>query len=155
DTALSRSENAVMMMTGKPGCFSLTLLSRSRPEPPGMRMSLTRTCGPSSSACIACMTSRAFVKLRDGSSSRSNAFSSTNRMDWSSSTIQMGFMRLRACRPRWAAPSSGQRDHDLEHGPARFAVAFDQSQVLLDIGLRQREPETRTAFAPRYQRVED
>ena len=28
-----------MMMTGRPGCFSLTLVSRSMPEPPGMRMS--------------------------------------------------------------------------------------------------------------------
>ena len=43
ETALSRSENAVMMMTGKPGCLALILSSRSSPEPPGMRMSLTRT----------------------------------------------------------------------------------------------------------------
>jgi hypothetical protein len=34
---------------GQPGSFSLTLPSRSRPEPPGMRMSLTSTCGPPSS----------------------------------------------------------------------------------------------------------
>jgi hypothetical protein len=38
-----------MMMTGRPGSFSLTFSSKSRPEPPGMRMSLTRICGPSSS----------------------------------------------------------------------------------------------------------
>lgn len=42
DTALSRSLKAVMMMTGRPGCFCLILSSRSRPEPPGMQMSLTR-----------------------------------------------------------------------------------------------------------------
>jgi hypothetical protein len=32
------------------------------------------------------------VKLRTGRFSRAKAFSSTKRMDWSSSTIQMGFM---------------------------------------------------------------
>ncbi len=90
DTALSRSEYAVMMMTGRPGRRSLTLLSRSMPEPPGMRMSDTSTCGSSSLSAIS--TSRGLVKLRTGSSSRASAFSSTNRMDWSSSTIQMGFM---------------------------------------------------------------
>ena len=90
DTALSRSEYAVMMMTGSPGKRSLTLLSRSMPEPPGMRMSDTSTCG--SSVSSARSTSRGLVKLRTGSSSRASAFSSTKRMDWSSSTIQMGFM---------------------------------------------------------------
>ena len=94
ETALSRSENAVMMITGKPGSFSLTLPSRSRPEPPGMRMSLTSTCGPPSSpaASRAWSTSRGLVKLRVGRPSRSRAFSSTKRIDWSSSTIQIGFM---------------------------------------------------------------
>ena len=43
ETALSRSEYAVMMMTGKPGCISRTFSSSCRPEPPGMRMSLTST----------------------------------------------------------------------------------------------------------------
>jgi hypothetical protein len=98
ETALSRSENAVMMMTGRPGCRALILSSRSRPEPPGMRMSLTRTCGPCCSSPPACSsaasTSRALVKLRVGRSSRNSAFSSTKRIDWSSSTIQIGFMHL-------------------------------------------------------------
>ena len=93
DTALSRSEYAVMMMTGRPGRRSLTLASRSRPEPPGMRMSLTSTCGSSVSSAVS--TSRVVAKLRTGSCSRANAFSSTKRMDGSSSTIQMGFMRWR------------------------------------------------------------
>ena len=94
ETALSRSENAVMMMTGKPGCFSFTLAKRSRPEPPGMRMSLTSTWGPSSSLATssAASTSRGLVKLRVGKPSLSSAFSRTKRMDWSSSTIQIGFM---------------------------------------------------------------
>jgi hypothetical protein len=79
-----------MMMTGSPGCRSLTLVSSSMPEPPGMRMSETSTCGASSSS--ASSTSRVLVKLRTARSSRPSAFSSTKRMDWSSSTIQMGFI---------------------------------------------------------------
>ena len=83
-----------MMMTGKPGSLALTFSSSSNPDPPGMRMSLTRICGPSSSPMLssAASTSRGLEKLRLGRCSRSKAFSSTNRMDWSSSTIQIGFM---------------------------------------------------------------
>ena len=101
-TALSKSEKAVMMMTGKPGWRALTCSSKSRPEPPGMRISLTRICGPSSSLAVlsAANTSRGLEKLRVGRCSRSKAFSSTKRMDWSSSTIQIGFIIL-------ASPSSG------------------------------------------------
>ena len=91
-TALSKSEKAVMMMTGRPGNWALTLSSSSSPEPPGMRMSLTSTCGPSPSSARALNTSRGLLKLRVGSCSRCSAFSSTKRMDWSSSTIQIGFM---------------------------------------------------------------
>ncbi len=84
-----------MMMTGRPGCFSFTLASRSSPEPPGIRMSLTRICGPSSAASLssASSTSLGLMKLRVGRFSLSSAFSSTKRMDWSSSTIQIGFMK--------------------------------------------------------------
>jgi len=94
ETALSRSEKAVMMMTGRPGKRSFTFSSSSRPEAPGMRMSLTRICGPSASVVSfrALSTSCALVKLRVGRFSRSSAFSSTKRIDWSSSTIQIGFM---------------------------------------------------------------
>ena len=49
DTALSKSENAVMMMTGNMGMRSLTLVNKSKPEPPGIRISLTKICGNSSS----------------------------------------------------------------------------------------------------------
>ena len=83
-----------MMITGRPGRRALTLLSRSMPEPPGMRMSLTSTCGSSSSS--AASTSRRWLKLRTANCSRASAFSSTKRMDWSSSTIQMGFMQAAA-----------------------------------------------------------
>ena len=50
---------------------------------------------------------------------------------------------------------SGQRNHDLEHRPARLALAFDRALVLLHEGLRQRQPQSRSAFAPRHQREED
>ena len=85
-----------MMMTGRPGIRALTWESKSKPEPPGMRMSLTSTCGESSGVAVssACSTSRGWVKLRVGKSSRIKAFSSTKRMDWSSSTIQIGFIAV-------------------------------------------------------------
>ena len=68
-----------MMMTGSSRCLALIVLSSSMPEPPGMRMSETSTCGsPSSSAAS---TSREFVKLRTANSSRVSAFSSTKRID--------------------------------------------------------------------------
>jgi hypothetical protein len=53
-----------MMMTGRPGRRALTLASRSMPLPPGMRMSLTSTCGSSSSSALS--TSRGLAKLRTG-----------------------------------------------------------------------------------------
>ena len=68
-----------MMMTGSSRCLALILLSRSIPEPPGMRMSETSTCGSSSSS--AASTSRELVKLRTANSSRVRAFSSTKRID--------------------------------------------------------------------------
>ena len=54
-----------MMMTGRPGRRACTFASRSMPEPPGMRMSLTSTCGVVASSSAA-STSRALVKLRVG-----------------------------------------------------------------------------------------
>jgi hypothetical protein len=59
-----------------------------------MRMSLTKICGTSSSLASAASTSRALEKLRVGSCSRNKAFSSTKRIDWSSSTIQIGFIGM-------------------------------------------------------------
>ena len=96
-TAESRSEKAVIMMTGKPGKRDLTVCSNSRPEAPGMRMSETSTCGVSSSS--AAMASRALAKLLVARFSRARAFSSTQRIDSSSSTIQIGFISV--CVPQW------------------------------------------------------
>src|SRR4249919_2106113 len=146
-----------MMMTGSSRCLALILLSKSMPEPPGMRMSETSTCGSSSSS--AARTSRGLVKLRTTNSSRVSAFSSTKRIDWSSSTIQMGFMRSDALRTsaREAVEeaTSGEGNHDLEDRAAGFAFEFDSAMVLLNEGLRQCEPESRAAFAARHERKED
>ncbi len=89
-TALSRSEYAVMMITGSDGWRPLICCSRSRPEPPGMRMSLTTTCGggPDSAATASC----AEANIRKAMFSRVRAFSNTQRMERSSSMIQTGFM---------------------------------------------------------------
>src|SRR4051794_33311986 len=133
-----------MMMTGRSRCRALIFESSSMPEPPGMRMSETSTCGESSSR--AASTSRAFVKLRTTNSSRVNAFSSTKRIDWSSSTIQMGF------KERWP---SLERDHDLEDGAPGFALELDGAMVLLDECLRKGQSESRSAFAARHERKED
>src|SRR6478609_6945773 len=142
-----------MMMTGSPGCLALILSSRSRPEPPGMRMSLTSTWGPSMSssaaASSAASTSRVLVKLRVGRSSRSSAFSSTKRIDWSSSTIQIGFMQLLVA---WLL---GQRYQYLEIGPSRDAVALDHAVMLLHKSLRKRQSQACPAIPARHQRVKN
>ena len=87
-----------MMITGKPGCSAWTCSSNSSPELPGIRMSLTNTCGPEpplgvSTSASAASTSCGWLKLRVGSCSRASAFSSTKRIEGSSSTSQIGFMR--------------------------------------------------------------
>jgi hypothetical protein len=89
-TALSRSEYAVMMITGSVGWRSLIRCSNSRPEPPGMRMSLTTTCGVavSSAASASCADANTLKAMF----SRVSAFSNTQRMERSSSMIQIGFI---------------------------------------------------------------
>src|SRR6187200_3083697 len=117
------------------------------PEPPGMRMSETRTWG--SSVVSAAITSRPLLKLRTASSSRASAFSSTKRIDWSSSTIQMGFMGSLsdAILPSGGSPGrirryrSAQRNQYLEDGLAWFALAYHGALVLLNEGSRQRQTQ--------------
>ena len=93
-TAESRSENAVMDNDRQARMARLHFLqqlrSRSRlacecptPEPAAF-----------SRCCKASIASRALEKLRVANSSRASAFSSTQRMDLSSSTIQIGFIVL-------------------------------------------------------------
>src|SRR5580698_4645548 len=173
-TALSRSENAVMMMTGRPGSFSRTVCSNSRPEPPGMRISDTSTCGLSCSSAV--NASRTPEKLRVAKFSRARAFSSTQRMDWSSSTIQIGFiwfgecLRVVRCKPvetvrreyvlhgdrRPASSASAfERQHDLEFSAARPAFHFDQAIMLLDKCLGERQAKSTAIFPARYERIKD
>ena len=78
-----------MMMTGTSGKRCLTLVSSASPDSPGMRMSDTSTCGR---LCwSACSISSADAKVRNAMPSRASAFSSTQRIERSSSTIQTGF----------------------------------------------------------------
>jgi hypothetical protein len=72
--------------------------------------------------------------------SRRSAFSKTNRMDWSSSTIQIGFMSLYFLYRGCTAFRSGQRNQNFEISSARRAFTLNQTVVLLNKGLRQREP---------------
>ena len=91
-TALSRSECAVMMITGRRGCSSRICASRSRPLAPGMRISEMITsgcCRPRRP-----MTLSALSKLTVVMPSCCRAFSSTQRMERSSSTIQTVSDRL-------------------------------------------------------------
>ena len=86
-TALSRSECAVMTMTGSSGSFSLSAAISSRPSAPGMRMSVITTSGVAD--CRPLMTSSADSNVSTCQPLCDNAFSRTQRMDRSSSTTQM------------------------------------------------------------------
>ena len=147
ETALSRSEYAVMMMTGKPGCISRTFSSSCSPEPPGIRMSLTSTWGPcrarspAVTSARASSTSRGWVKLRVGRFSRASAFSRTKRIDGSSSTNQIGFMCVYLpCG--FVSQTSGERNQDSEIGATRNTVALDQPVVPLHKCLCQRQTQS-------------
>src|SRR5664279_1709438 len=81
-----------MMMTGTEGKRVFTSCSSSSPDWPGMRISDISTCG-GSRPCSSCeMASLAEAKLLNGIPSRDRVFSSTQRMERSSSTIQTGFI---------------------------------------------------------------
>src|SRR5690349_2293796 len=127
-----------------------------------MRMSETSTAGGSSPGLSSRGNSSvAEGKLWKGICSRASAFSSTQRMARSSSTIQTVFMvwpvnklptsMQRACHLGYSAL---QRQPDDERGAPGAGLAFDRAVVLVDEVLRQREAEPGTAFAARDQRVE-
>src|SRR5512135_638634 len=80
--------------------------------------------------------------------SRVSAFSNTQRMERSSSTIQTGFIACSSTRSR-------KRQQDPKHRVARPAVALDHSVVVLDVGLGERKPEPAAAISPGYQGTED
>ena len=79
-----------MMMTGICGCRSFTLLKSAMPDSPGMRMSDTSTCG--SLTASACITSYAVANVLYGMPSRASAFSRTQRIERSSSTIHTALL---------------------------------------------------------------
>ena len=79
-----------MMITGICGWRSFILLSSARPDSPGMRMSETSTCG--SLTASACSTSYAVANVLYGMPSRASAFSRTQRIERSSSTIHTAFV---------------------------------------------------------------
>ena len=79
-------------MTGMCGKRALTLESSDKPDSPGIRISDTSTCGGCVVPSSAASTSAAAPKLLYGISSRVKAFSSTQRIERSSSTIHTAFM---------------------------------------------------------------
>ena len=83
-----------MMMTGMCGKRALIFESSDSPDSPGMRMSDTSTRGGGPASSSAASTSAAELKLRQGISSRVRAFSRTQRIERSSSTIQTAFMSV-------------------------------------------------------------
>src|SRR5579863_1615409 len=119
---------------------------RSSPLRPGMRMSVMRTSGASERKAI--NTLSAWSKHFAAMPLPFSAFSSTHRIEASSSTYQTcsGF----------AFMSRGvHRQRDDEYGPARRAVEFDQTSVTADEVLRDAESQSRTVGAPRHQRIEN
>ena len=78
--------------------------------------------------------------------SRNSAFSSTKRIEWSSSTTQMDFIRFLGAA--FGLVTSGQRKRDSEVRQARLALAIDHALVLLGDRLRERESESRAALPP-------
>ena len=103
DTVLSRSEYAVIMMTGTSGWSSASFASNPNPSVPGIRTSQKSACGRP--VRRAARTASPDSKVRTPRPARTSAFSSTNRIERSSSTTQISsragaFMRA---APRAAA----------------------------------------------------
>ena len=80
------------LVTGRAGTRCLSFFNRSSPDSPGIRTSEISTCGIGAPRSIKARASLAEAKLRKGSCSRARVFSSTQRIDLSSSTIQTGFI---------------------------------------------------------------
>ena len=83
-------------MTGISGYFCFISARKSSPEPLGMRMSLTTTCGCSWFSAFS--ASGTDEKVLNSKSVRASAFSNTQRIDLSSSKIQIGFILFSTLR---------------------------------------------------------
>src|SRR5438552_3796386 len=111
-----------------------------------MRISLTTTCGVSSSSAVS--ASRAEANVLNAMFSRARAFSKTHRIERSSSIIQTGFISSPLVRFFY-------RQQDREDGLARRAFESDGSVVLRDEILCEGEAQATAAFPPRHERIEN
>src|SRR6185437_8605585 len=163
-TALLRSEYAVMMMTGVDGSRAWSCFMNSRPEVPGMRMSLSTTCGVSSPNRSSAW--RAFSNVRCAMPSRASAFSNTQRIERSSSITQTGLVIANASRVRSLSPGRGlgrgsirgpfhHRQQDREPRAPWNALELDEAAVLAHEALRERQAQAGAALAAAHQRIED
>ena len=128
-TALSRSEWAVITITGIETPNFSSRRVNSRPSIPGMRMSVIKTSGNSEALVInASSTLAGAAKPRTSIVSRCNAFSSTQRTESSSSTthtliFSLVFIMDVSTISRWL----NNRQIHHEHCPAWSRFVFDQS----------------------------
>src|SRR3989344_200101 len=143
-TALSRSVCAVVMMTGISGALLLMTDNRSRPLTPGMRMSVMMASGRmrSSSSAMSFAESKLFTVMPAFSS----AFSSTQRMERSSSITQTRFGLDMVVPPRQV-----ERKNRL----ARTAGEFNQAAVPANDVLGNGKPETGAVGTAGDHRVKD
>src|SRR5688572_9847289 len=128
-------------------------------------MSLTTTCGASSSS--AASASRAEANVLNAMFSRVSAFSNTHRIERSSSMIQTGFTaaplcarHLRCLQNRRSSSSLRfvlfpDRQQDREKRIAGTAFERDGAVVLRYEILCEREPQSGAAFAAGHERIED
>ena len=151
ETALSRSEWAVMMITGRAGKRCFSCCSSSSPDSPGMRISLThdlwRRRVPAAESA-----SWAEAKLLNSMPARVSVFSNTQRMERSSSIIQIGFMGLLVISEMEFGFSYRQQYCKAGIGPACCRIRWSHDAERQKSGpasvpgrcrLRDRKPEDR------------
>src|SRR5258706_1990518 len=132
-------------MTGICGWFALISDSRLSPAPPGIRMSRTTTSG--SDWPSAATASGTLENDRYGIPSRAIAFSRTQRIERSSSTIQTAFI-IELSDIRTITRETGvQRQQHGETGVSGNAFALDCAVMLCYECLRNRQSQTAPAFA--------
>src|SRR5210317_1426316 len=135
-----------MTMIGRSGRLLRRRSSSAIPLMPGMRTSVIRTSGTASPSASSRCSARS--KLRVSISACLSAFSSTQRTDWSSSTIQTVNGRLAMCA------SLFERNAHKEHRLAGPAFEFDESTVTTDQLLGGRQAKAGSLRATGHQRVE-
>src|SRR5688572_28986907 len=117
-----------------------------------MRMSLTTTCGASSSS--AASASRADANVLNAMFSRVSAFSNTHRIERSSSMIHTGFTAAPRCAflqnrrvcSSFSIVLFGDRQQDRKNRVTRSAFESDGAVVLRYEVLRECQPEPAAAL---------